>query len=48
MGEADGQKVSHMPPTCRRMVAAVERETLACGRVGYLIPEIFPLVGRSG
>ena len=33
--------------THRCVVAFAERETLACGRMGYLLPEIFPLVGRS-
>ena len=34
--------------TCRRVVSATEGETCACGRVDYLMPEIFPLVGRLG
>ena len=31
----------------RGLVVAMERETYACGRMGYLLPEIFPPVGRS-
>ena len=38
----------HAPPGCRRVVAAAERETCACGCVVYLMLEIFSLVGRLG
>ena len=34
--------------THRRVVAATERETRVCERVGFLLAEIFPPVGRSG
>ena len=34
--------------TCRHVVATVERETRACGCMGYLMPKIFPSMGRSG
>ena len=37
----------HTPPTHQHVVAAAEREIRACGRVGYLLSENFPLVGRS-
>ena len=32
--------------TRQHVVAATERETCTCGCVGYLMLEIFPLVGR--
>ena len=34
--------------TCWCVVTAAERETRMCGHVGYLMPGIFPPVGRSG
>ena len=35
------------PPMRRRVVATREIETRACGRMGYLLSEIFPPVGKS-
>ena len=53
-GQPDWEKglakmpVTHrcMPPTGRRVVVAAKRKTRACGRVGVLMPEMFPPVGR--
>ena len=33
--------------TNRRVVATAKRKSLACGRMGDLLPEMFPMVGRS-
>ena len=48
LGEGGGRKLGHKPSMCQHVVATVERETGVCGRVGYLMPEIFPPVGRGG
>ena len=48
LGERGGRRLGHTPPTHWCVVAAMEGETCACGRLDCLMPEIFPLVGRSG
>ena len=36
----------HALPMCCHVVAVAKRETRTSGHIGYLIPEIFPSMGR--
>ena len=48
LGEEGGRNVGHTSPTHWRVVAATERRSRACGRVGDFLPKMFLPIGRSG